>query len=64
MQLFFLRDSMLILGLSSFKHNTAAALFEDGIIKAAIEEIDSPAQAAKGSVPEPRLVWASFVHAV
>jgi predicted NodU family carbamoyl transferase len=29
---------MLILGLSSFKHDTAAALFEDGIIKAAIEE--------------------------
>jgi carbamoyltransferase len=29
---------MLILGLSSFKHDTAAALFEDGIIKTAIEE--------------------------
>jgi predicted NodU family carbamoyl transferase len=29
---------MLILGLSSFKHDTAAALFEDGIVKAAIEE--------------------------
>ena len=29
---------MLILGLSSFKHDTAAALFEDGTIKAAIEE--------------------------
>jgi len=28
---------MLILGLSSSKHDTAAALFEDGIIKAAIE---------------------------
>jgi carbamoyltransferase len=36
--LLFLRDSVLILGLSSFKHDTAAALFEDGIIKAAIEE--------------------------
>src|ERR1700732_2950108 len=29
---------MLTLGLSSFKHDTAAALLEDGIIKAAIEE--------------------------
>ena len=29
---------MLALGLSSFKHDTAAALIEDGVIKAAIEE--------------------------
>jgi carbamoyltransferase len=29
---------MLILGLSSFKHDTAAALLEDGTLKAAIEE--------------------------
>lgn len=29
---------MLILGLSSFKHDAAAALFEDGIVKAAVEE--------------------------
>ena len=28
---------MLILGLSPFKHDTAAVLFEDGMLKAAIE---------------------------
>ena len=29
---------MLILGLSSFKHDTAAALFEDGVVKAELPE--------------------------
>ena len=29
---------MLILGVSSFKHDTATALFDGGILKAAIEE--------------------------
>ena len=39
---------MLILGLSSLKHDTAAALFEDGIIKAAIEEDKLTRSRSKG----------------
>jgi len=39
---------MLILGLSSFKHDTAAALFEDGIVKAAIEEDKLTRSRSKG----------------
>jgi carbamoyltransferase len=42
---------MLILGLSSFKHDTAAALFEDGIIKAAIEE-DKLTRSGSTGLPE------------
>src|ERR1700680_4149297 len=42
---------MLILGLSSFKHDTAAALFEDGIIKAAIEE-DKLTRSRSTGLPE------------
>jgi carbamoyltransferase len=42
---------MLILGLSSFKHDTAAALFEDGVIKAAVEN-DKLARSQTSGVPE------------
>ena len=42
---------MLILGLSSFKHDTATALFEDGIIKAAIEE-DKLTRSRSRGLPE------------
>ncbi len=42
---------MLILGLSSFRHNTAAALLEDGIIKAAIEE-DKLTRSRSTGLPE------------
>ena len=42
---------MLILGLSSFKHDTAAALFEDGTIKAAIEE-DKLTRSRSTGLPE------------
>ena len=42
---------MLILGLSSFRHDTAAALFEDGIIKAAIEE-DKLTRSRSRGLPE------------
>ncbi len=42
---------MLILGLSSFNHDTAAALFEDGIIKAAIEE-DKLTRSRSTGLPE------------
>ncbi len=42
---------MLILGLSSSKHDTAAALFEDGVIKAAIEN-DKLVRSRAGGVPE------------
>jgi len=42
---------MLTLGLSSFKHDTAAALFEDGIIKAAIEE-DKLTRSRSTGLPE------------
>jgi carbamoyltransferase len=44
-------NSMLILGLSSFKHDAAAALFEDGIIKAAIEN-DKLVRAHTFGLPE------------
>jgi carbamoyltransferase len=42
---------MLSLGLSSFKHDTAAALLEDGIIKAAIEE-DKLTRSRSTGLPE------------
>ena len=42
---------MLILGLSSFKHDTAAALLEDGIIRAAIEE-DKLTRSRSAGLPE------------
>src|SRR5690348_3787732 len=42
---------MLILGLSSFKHDTAAALLEDGIIRAAIEE-DKLVRSRSTGLPE------------
>jgi len=42
---------MLILGLSSFKHDTAAALFQDGLITAAVEN-DKLARAKTTGVPE------------
>src|ERR1700730_15853627 len=42
---------MLILGLSSFKHDTAAAVLEDGIIKAAIEE-DKLTRSRSTGLPE------------
>jgi carbamoyltransferase len=42
---------MLILGLSSFKHDTAAALFDDGVIKAAIEN-DKLVRSHTVGVPE------------
>ncbi len=42
---------MLILGLSSFKHDTAAALFEDGIVRAAIEE-DKLTRSRSTGLPE------------
>lgn len=42
---------MLILGLSSFKHDTAAALFEDGVIKAAIEN-DKLVRSPSSGLPE------------
>ena len=42
---------MLILGLSSFKHDTAAALFEDGVVKAAIEN-DKLVRSQTVGVPE------------
>jgi carbamoyltransferase len=42
---------MLILGLSSFKHDTAAALFEDGTIRAAIEE-DKLTRSRSTGLPE------------
>src|SRR5579864_6853679 len=42
---------MLILGLSSSKHDTAAALFEGGVIKAAIEN-DKLVRSRTGGVPE------------
>ncbi len=42
---------MLILGLTSFKHDTAAALFEDGVIKAAIEN-DKIARSHTSGLPE------------
>ncbi len=46
-----LRDPMLILGLSSFRHDTSAALFEGGIIKAAIEE-DKLTRSRSSGLPE------------
>jgi carbamoyltransferase len=42
---------MLILGLSSFKHDTAAALFQDGVIKAAVEN-DKLARSQTSGVPD------------
>src|SRR5581483_5788529 len=42
---------MLILGLTSFKHDTAAALFEDGVIRAAIEN-DKLTRSKSSGVPE------------
>jgi len=45
---------MLILGLSSFKHDTAAALFQDGVIKAAVEN-DKLARSQTSGVPEDAL---------
>ena len=42
---------MLILGLSSFSHDTAAALFEDGTVKAAIEE-DKLTRSRSTGIPE------------
>jgi len=42
---------MLILGLSSFKHDTAASLFEDGVIRAAIEN-DKLVRSHTTGVPE------------
>ncbi len=42
---------MLILGLSPFKHDTAAALFEDGVIKAAIEN-DKLVRSSSSGLPE------------
>jgi len=42
---------MLILGLSSFNHDTAAALFEDGTVKAAIEE-DKLTRSRSTGLPE------------
>lgn len=42
---------MLILGLSSFKHDTAAALFQDGEIKAAVEN-DKLVRSRTSGVPE------------
>src|SRR5579862_7482374 len=42
---------MLILGLSPFKHDTAAALFEDGILKAAIEN-DKLVRSKSTGIPE------------
>ena len=42
---------MLILGLSSFKHDTAAALFQDGVVKAAIEN-DKLVRSQTVGVPE------------
>ena len=42
---------MLILGLSCSKHDTAAALFEDGIIKSAIEN-DKLARSYNSGFPE------------
>ena len=42
---------MLILGVSSFNHDTAAALFEDGTIKAAIEE-DKLTRSRSTGLPE------------
>jgi carbamoyltransferase len=42
---------MHILGLSSFKHNTAAALLVDGVIKAAIEE-DKLTRSRSAGLPE------------
>jgi carbamoyltransferase len=42
---------MLILGLSSFKHDTAAALFDDGVVKAAIEN-DKLARSKTTGMPD------------
>ena len=42
---------MLILGLTSFKHDTAAALFEDGVLQAAIEN-DKLTRSKSSGVPE------------
>src|SRR5580704_1220302 len=42
---------MRILGLSSFKHDTAAAVLEDGVVKAAIEN-DKLARARTQNLPE------------
>src|ERR1017187_7521254 len=42
---------MLILGLSPFKHDTAAALFEDGTLKAAIEN-DKLVRSKSTGIPE------------
>jgi carbamoyltransferase len=42
---------MLILGLSSFRHDTAAALLEDGVIRAAVEN-DKLARTETTGVPE------------
>jgi len=42
---------MLILALSSFRHDTAAALFEDGVVKAAVEN-DKLARSQTSGVPD------------
>jgi len=47
---------MLILGLSSFKHDTAAALFKDGVIQAAVEN-DKLVRSHTTGVPEDAILF-------
>jgi carbamoyltransferase len=51
-------NSIMILGLSAFKHDTAAALLEDGVVKAAIEN-DKLTRSRNCGLPE-RAIYSCF----